>query len=104
MVHRKTSKRSETRTMLRLADLEQSKMWFSTRSAQRARKNHTVMPSTSLSGGIAPSRVFHSTELLSFVIAAVSTTKFMIAAANDICAAANAVTKGLPEMEEAPIW
>jgi hypothetical protein len=41
-------------------------MRFSTRSAQRARKNHTVTPSTSLSGGIAPNRVFHSTELLSF--------------------------------------
>src|SRR5450631_3304358 len=41
-------------------------MRFSTHSAQRARKNHRVMPSTSLSGGIAPNRVFHSTELLSF--------------------------------------
>jgi site-specific recombinase XerC len=41
-------------------------MRFSNRSAQRARKNHTVTPSTSLSGGIAPNRVFHATELLSF--------------------------------------
>jgi hypothetical protein len=29
-------------------------MRFSTRSAQRVRNNHTVMPSTSLSDGIAP--------------------------------------------------
>jgi site-specific recombinase XerC len=42
-------------------------MRFSTRSAQPVHKNHTVMPSTSLSGGIiASNRVFHSTELLSF--------------------------------------
>jgi hypothetical protein len=41
-------------------------MRFSTRSAQRVRNNHTVMPSTSLSDGIVPNRVFHSTELLSF--------------------------------------
>jgi hypothetical protein len=63
MAHRKASKRSKARTMLRLADLE---LRFSTRSAQRARKNHTVIRSTSLSGGIAPNHVFHSTELLSF--------------------------------------
>jgi hypothetical protein len=66
MAHRKTSKRSKARRMLRLADLEQSKSRFFTRSAQRVRKNHTVMPTTSLSGGIAPNRVFHLTELSSF--------------------------------------
>ena len=37
--------------------------------------------------------------------AAVSTTKFMIAAAKGMCAAANAVTKGLAEIvEEALAW
>jgi hypothetical protein len=41
-------------------------MRFSTRSAQRARKNHTVMPSTSLSGGIAPNRVFHFSRTVVF--------------------------------------
>ena len=41
-------------------------MRFSTRLAQRARKNHKVMPSTGLLDGIAPNRVFHSTDLLSF--------------------------------------
>jgi hypothetical protein len=66
MAHRKTSKRSKARTMLRLADLEQSKNAVLHSLAQRVRKNHTVMPSTNLSGGIAPNRVFHSTELLSF--------------------------------------
>ena len=66
MVHRKTSKRSNAKTMLRLADLEQSKNPVLHSLGQRARKNHTVMPSTSLSGGIAPNRVFHSTELSSF--------------------------------------
>ena len=49
MAHRKTSKRSKARTMLRLADLEEyRRMRFSTRSAQQARKNHTVMLSTNL--------------------------------------------------------
>jgi len=41
-------------------------MRFSSRSVQPVRKSHTVMLSTSLSGGIAPNRVFHSTELSSF--------------------------------------
>ena len=36
--------------------------------------------------------------------AAVSTTKFMIAAAKGICAAANAVTNGLPERPEPLVW
>ena len=33
-------------------------MRFFTRSQRPVRKNHTVMPSTNLSGGIAPNRVF----------------------------------------------
>src|SRR5436309_14232275 len=41
--------------------------------------------------------------VLTLESAAVSTTKFMIAAANGICAAANAVTNGLPErVDELP--
>jgi hypothetical protein len=36
-------------------------MLFFTRSAQRARKNHTAMPSTNLSGGTVPNHVLHLT-------------------------------------------
>jgi hypothetical protein len=43
-------------------------MRFYTRLARRARKNHTVTPSTSLSGGTAPNRGFHSIELLCFAV------------------------------------
>ncbi len=45
------------------------------RSAQRARKNHTVMPSSSSSGGIAPNRVYHSTEVSSFATGSFSNRK-----------------------------
>jgi hypothetical protein len=66
MVHRKTSKRSKARTMLRLADLEQSKNAVLHSLGAASSQESSVMPSTSLSGSIAPNRVFHSTELLSF--------------------------------------
>jgi len=61
MAHRKTAKRSKARSMLRLADLEQSKKRFFTRSARPVRKNHMVTPSTNLSGGTVPNHVLHLT-------------------------------------------
>src|SRR5882724_574636 len=43
--------------------------------------------------------------VLTLESAAVSTTKFMIAAAKGMCAAAKAVTKGLPDRaDELPVW
>jgi hypothetical protein len=65
MAHRKTSKRTKARTMLRLADLEQSKNVF-TRSAQPVRKNHMAMPSTNSSDGTVPNPAWHLTELSFF--------------------------------------
>ncbi len=61
MAHRKTAKRSKARNMLRLADLEQRRMRFLTRLARPVRKNHTVTPSTNLSGGTVPNHVLHLT-------------------------------------------
>jgi hypothetical protein len=55
--HRKKSKPSKAKTILRLPDLEQSKSAVLIRSQWPVRKNHTVMPSTSSSGGIVLSRV-----------------------------------------------
>jgi len=65
MAHRKTSKRSKAKAMLRLADLEQSKNAV-THSAQPVLRNHTAMPSTNSSDGIVPNRVWPLTELSSF--------------------------------------
>jgi hypothetical protein len=53
MAHRKTSKHTKARTMLRLADLEQSKNAVLHSLGAASSQNHTVMPSTSLSDGIA---------------------------------------------------
>jgi hypothetical protein len=44
MAHRKTTKRSKARSMLRLADLEQSKNAVLHSLAQRVLKNHMVTP------------------------------------------------------------
>jgi hypothetical protein len=66
MAHRKTSESFDWRIW------SSRRMRFFTRSAQRARKNHTGMQSRSLSGGIAPNRVFHSTEQSSFAIGSFS--------------------------------
>ena len=61
MAHRKTAKRSKARSMLRLADLEQSKNAVLHSLGGPVRKNHTVTPSTNLSGGTVPNHVLHLT-------------------------------------------
>src|SRR5467141_1863062 len=66
MAHRKTSKRSKAKTMLRLADLEQSKNAVLHSLGAASCKNHTVTPLTNLSGGTVPNHVWHLTERLSF--------------------------------------
>ena len=65
MAHRKTSKRFKARTMLRLADLEQSKnavLHSLGAASSQESYGHAI---DELSGGIALNRVFHSIELSS---------------------------------------
>jgi len=66
MAHRKASKGSKAKTILRLADLEQSKNAVLHSLGGASRKHHTVMPSMNLLDGTVPNHVWHLTELSSF--------------------------------------
>jgi len=69
MAHRKTSKRSKPKTILRLPDLEQSKNAVLHSVFQRlVHKNPTVMSSTNSSRGTVPNRVWLLTDLSFFAI------------------------------------
>src|SRR5580704_4693167 len=72
MAHRKTSKRCKAKTVLRLADLEQSKNAVLQSSAQPVCRYRTVMPSTNLSDGTVPNHLWHLTELSSFAVSSFS--------------------------------
>jgi len=66
MVHRKTSKRSKAKTMLRLADLEQSKNAVLHSLGAASSQESYGHALTNLSGGTVPNHVWHLTERLSF--------------------------------------
>jgi hypothetical protein len=75
MAHRKTSKRSKARTMLRLADLEQSKnaVLHSLGAASSQQSyGHAI---DEFIGWYCSERVFRSTELLSFATGSFSNRK-----------------------------
>jgi len=65
MAHRKTSKRSKAREMLRLADLEQSKNAVLHSLGAASSQESYGHPSTNSLDGTVPNRAWHLTELSS---------------------------------------
>ena len=66
MAHRKTPKRSKAKTILRLADLEQSKNAVLDSLGAASSQESYGHAIDELSDGIAPNRVWPSTELSCF--------------------------------------